>query len=740
MTTGSKPLTPPTGREGVPHIFAVPSRLQQRWAALLAWCADTIDFFGLTAWPVLDIAVRGWVANRLVSSGVMMAADWTKALALPESAYPAAWLGPQLAIIAGILIETACGLALVLGLGTRLAALGVLAVTALSHASGQANDQGLIVIALMAGYVLRGPGPIALDHILGPGVARSPLPFAATLAKVFDATRSVCSDGYLAGLRVWLMLTLLLANPAVPQSLLEHTTLLWAWMPVRSAAVLFGALGLALALMLGAGAATRMTALAVIAFLSLRDVMIGNLGAPLLWSALMAILLTNGPGAYSLDGWLLSYLKRRFPEMSGKPAFSLDGLPHVVIVGAGFGGIACAKGLRHAPVKLTLIDRHNYHLFQPLLYQVATAALSPGDIAVPVRSLLREQFNAQVLLATVTGIDTKAQRVIAGDRSMDYDYLVLATGSSHSYFGKDAWAEHAPGLKRIDDATAIRRRILEAFERAELAQTETERARLLNFVVVGGGPTGVELAGAIAELARYGMDKDFRNFDPANANVVLVQSGPRLLPSFPEALSQVARKGLEDIGVSVRLNSRAEQIDADGIVLGDGERIYSRSVLWAAGVSASPAAAWLGATADAAGRVVVGDDLSVPALPNVFVIGDTAASNAWGGKPVPGLAPAAKQSGTYVAKVIRARLFKRPSRPFAYHHLGSMATIGRKTAVADFGPLRLSGALAWWLWGAIHVFFLVGTRNRITVILNWVWSYITFRASTRLITGSPGGE
>ena len=413
-----------------------------------------------------------------------------------------------------------------------------------------------------------------------------------------------------------------------------------------------------------------------------------------------------------------------------------QGRPRIVIVGCGFGGLFAARALHRAPADVLVIDHNNYHLFQPLLYQVATAALSPADIAIPIRAIFRDQFNAKVMLATVTGLDTERREVLADGLKLPYDYLVIATGATHSYFGHEVWAPFAPGLKRVDDATLVRGRVLEAFERAEVAASEEERRRLLSFVIVGGGPTGVELAGAIAELARVGMAKDFRNFDPATAEIILVQAGPRLLPAFSESLSEVARRSLADIGVKVFLNSEVRLIDADGVLVND-ERIYARTVLWAAGVAASPAAKWLNTEADKAGRVKVQGDLSVLNLPDVYVIGDTALSHGWRGQPVPGLAQAAKQSGVFVAKVIRAKLRGEPvSLAFSYRHMGSLATIGRKSAIADFGVVRLHGAMAWWLWGIVHVSFLVGSRNRAAVVLNWIWSYVTYRASTRLITGS----
>ena len=409
--------------------------------------------------------------------------------------------------------------------------------------------------------------------------------------------------------------------------------------------------------------------------------------------------------------------------------------PRVVIVGGGFGGMACAAGLRHEQVDVTLIDRRNYHLFQPLLYQVATANLSPGDIATPIRAVFRDDPRITVLCGTVTGVDAADQAVLLGDRAIKYDYLVLATGASHGYFGHDEWAAHAPGLKFVDDAIAIRRRILGAFERAEVTDDPAERESLLTFLICGGGPTGVELAGAIAELARHGLENEFRNFDPSAARIILVQSGPRILPPFPEKLSRIAHISLERLGVQVMVGSRVEAIDAGGVVV-QGKRIAASTVLWAAGVVASPSAAWLGQVPDPAGRLKVTGDLSVPGMPNIFAIGDTALALAWQGTPVPGLAPAAKQGGAYVASVLRRRLEGRPPPPdFRYRHQGSLATIGRKSAVADFGRIRLWGSVAWWLWGAVHVLFLVGLRNRLSVTLGWMWSYFTYGVGVRLITG-----
>ncbi len=410
--------------------------------------------------------------------------------------------------------------------------------------------------------------------------------------------------------------------------------------------------------------------------------------------------------------------------------------PQVVIVGAGFGGLFAAQALADSPVDLTVIDRHNYHLFQPLLYQVATAGLSPADIAWPVRSILRRQKNATVLLGEVTGVDSQAREVLMGERRVRYDWLVLATGARHSYFGHDEWEPAAPGLKRIEDATEIRARMLLAFERAE-AETDPEKRRgLLSFVVVGGGPTGVELAGALAEVARRALARDFRRIDPRSARIVLLEAGPRILATFPETLSSIAQRSLEKLCVEVRTGKAVTGVTEIGVCVGDN-RIAARTVLWAAGVTASPAATWIGAEADRAGRIKVNPDLSVPWKQRIFAIGDTALVMQ-DGKPVPGLAPAAKQQGTYIAGVIDAAARGRPAPPpFRYRDYGNLATIGRKSAVIDFGWIRLSGFIAWVLWCVAHVYYLIGMRNRLIVSIHWLWAYFTFQRGARLITGTP---
>jgi len=418
------------------------------------------------------------------------------------------------------------------------------------------------------------------------------------------------------------------------------------------------------------------------------------------------------------------------------PGGGVDGRrPRVVIVGAGFAGLTVAQRLAKAPVDITLIDRENHHLFQPLLYQVATAGLSPADIAWPIRGLVRHQRNTSVLLGAVTGVDRVRKRVIMRDRNIAYDVLVLATAATHGYFGNDSWAAHAPGLKAIDDATEIRRRLLLAFERAEMESDARERERLLTIVIVGGGPTGVEMAGAVVELARKALAADFRAIDPQQTRVLLVEAGPRLLPSFPEPLSCHAEQALRRLGVEVRLKQEVTRCVATGVTLGD-ENVCAGTVIWAAGVAASPAADWLAVAGDRCGRVLVGPDLRPPGMDHVFVIGDTALAHDVAGKPLPAIAPVAKQQGAYVAAVIQARLTgKAEPAPFRYRDRGLLATVGRKTAVIAFGRLRMKGWLAWWIWGIAHIYFLISLRNRLIVMTQWLWSCVSFERGARLITG-----
>jgi NADH dehydrogenase/putative oxidoreductase len=701
-------------------------------------CADFfLWMLRRAAWPWFDLAIRLSLAGVFFSSGVVKLANWQAALYLSANEYPVSWLDSVTAARVGVSIELLGAVCLALGLLTRYAAISLLALSLVIQTSYLPLDRHLFWIALFGWYAIIGASSLSFDALLRRGLADSALPLVPSIVRSTEWLRSHVGPIYLSLLRIWLGASLLIAGAgfASTDDRLRH------WLPLGSVAWLSRSLSVATGTLLIAGLGVRQIAVLlwlVVSTVAMMDER--NLNASYLLSVLV-VLLIHGAGPVSFDGLLRRQALRLFPNLASPTGAALAGLPRIVILGAGFGGMACAVGLRSARAAVTLIDRANYHLFQPLLYQVATAALSPGDIAVPVRSLFRDASHVRVLLGTVSGIDRGRRAVLVGDIAVPFDYLVIATGAAHSYFGKDQWAAYAPGLKRIEDATEIRRRILLAFERAESAEDPLEREALLTFLVVGGGPTGVELAGAIAELARFGMDKDFRAFDPARARIILVQSGPRLLPTFPESLSVHARRSLQELGVEVLLSSRVEQIDATGVTVA-GRSIPSRTVLWAAGVIASPAAAWLGSDADGAGRIRVGPDLAVPGWSNVFAIGDTASSNAWRGQPVPGLAPAAKQAGAYVARMIRARIEGRANpEPFVYHHRGSLATIGRKAAVADFGFIRISGAAAWWLWGALHVGFLVGLRNRLATVVNWFWTYLTYGGGIRLITGTdvPAG-
>jgi NADH:ubiquinone reductase (H+-translocating) len=407
----------------------------------------------------------------------------------------------------------------------------------------------------------------------------------------------------------------------------------------------------------------------------------------------------------------------------------------VVIVGAGFAGLAAARKLASAPADIVVIDRHNYNLFQPLLYQVATAGLSPADIAVPIRSLL-STANTSVLLDEVVGIDPVARQVrMRSGREQRYDVLILATGSEYNYFGHDEWRELAPGLKSLDDATNIRRNVLLAFERAEMECDSSARARLLTFVLVGAGPSGVELAGALVELSRTTLSRDFRTIDPGQTRVVLIEAGPRVLAGFPRHLSDFASRSLHQMGVEILLNSPVERIDSSGVST-EAQTIDAATVIWCAGVKARPVAVWLGAPAAHGGRIEVTADLSVPGRPEIFVVGDAALCHGPDRRPLPGLAAVAKQQGEYVGDVVRRRLCDQPAiGPFSYRDRGTLATIGRNSAVADLPWVGLTGTIAWLLWGAVHIFFLIGFRNRIAVFLNWVWAWLTYGRGARLITG-----
>lgn len=411
--------------------------------------------------------------------------------------------------------------------------------------------------------------------------------------------------------------------------------------------------------------------------------------------------------------------------------------PHVVIIGGGFGGLSAARALRTANVDVTVIDRTNHHLFQPLLYQVATAALSAGDVTAPIRHILRKQANTRVLLAEVLDINPAARTVTIDypEREIAYDYLIVAPGSRHAYYGHDEWEPFAPGLKAIEDAAEIRRRFLLAFERAEKSTDPAEQEALMTFVIVGGGPTGVELSGAFPTIARKALYPDFRNIDTRKSRVILLEGGPRVLPSFPERLSEIAQRSLEEIDVEVRTNSIVTHVDANGVHAGE-ERIPARTVFWAAGNAASPLGAKLGVPLDRVGRVMVNPDLSIPGHPDVFVIGDLALVLREDGRPVPGVSPAAMQEGRTAARNIRRLIGGRPTAPFRYRNKGDLAVIGRSRAIADFGKVQFSGRIAWLLWLFVHIMYLVGFRNRISVFVQWAYSYLTYQRGVRLITST----
>ncbi|MDC9823876.1 NAD(P)/FAD-dependent oxidoreductase [Devosia sp. ZB163] len=412
----------------------------------------------------------------------------------------------------------------------------------------------------------------------------------------------------------------------------------------------------------------------------------------------------------------------------------------VVIIGGGFGGLAAVEKLKGADFDITIIDRRNHHLFQPLLYQVATTSLSPSEIAWPIRLLLKNRPEVTTLLANVTGIDTE-DRVVEledGDR-VPYDSLIIATGARHAYFGHDAWEPFAPGLKTLEDATAMRRRLLLAFEEAERETDPERRKALLTFAIIGAGPTGVELAGAVIELARITLKDEFRTIRPEEARVVLIEAGPRVLANFRPDLSDYAKSALEKLGVEVLLNHPVTDVTRDTVRF-DGHTLRAETIIWAAGVLASPAAKWLGVEADRAGRIKVEPDLTVPGHPEIFAVGDTVTVAAPDGKPVPGVGDAAKQGGKHAAGVIRARLKGETTEPFRYRHAGDIATIGRSAAVIDFGWLQLTGWVGWWAWGLAHIYFLIGLKNRISVAMSWLWIYLTGHRSARLITWGEAGS
>jgi NADH dehydrogenase FAD-containing subunit/uncharacterized membrane protein YphA (DoxX/SURF4 family) len=725
----SRPANLQARRSGTAHLAG----------EIVRWAGDVTRIAETTMGPLLDLFVRLWLAGIFWASGMVKLHSWTIALYLSAHEYPVSWLDPVTAAWLGEAIEIICPPLLMLGLATRFAALPMLILSLVIQFSYQALDQHLFWTTLFGWLAVKGAGPISLDALIGRGIAATALPLAETITRFFQALSRWGDPAIKLLIRCWIAAlffrsgVMKISNFDMTQMLFQAQSAQWLLPPELAARLtILIELGCLIFVVLGAG--TRITAIILMGLSALVDPTYQQSIDLAYYLMVLGLIALHGPGAWSIDSVLVRALERPFPSLKGMLMASYEDMPRVVIVGGGFGGIAAARALRHTNCRVTLIDRRNYFLFQPLLYQVATAGLSPADIAGPIRALFRDQPNVRVLLGEVTDVNTANGEVILRNDRVGYDYLIIATGARHSYFGHDEWAPFAPGLKQIDDATGIRSRLLFAFEQAENAASLGVQPERLTFVIVGGGPTGVELAGAIAELARHGLSREFRAIDPSMARVVLMQSGPRILPSFPESLSREAA-ALSDLGVEVLTGSAVQQIDDGGVIV-SGRRVPAGNVFWAAGVMASPAAQWLKAASDHVGRVKVAQDLSVPGLPEIFAIGDTALSNGWNGNPVPGLAPAAKQQGRYVTSVIKARIEGHPPpAPFRYRHAGSLATIGRKAAVAEFGRLRLSGALAWWVWGVVHVLFLSGMRNRVVVALEWFWAYLTYHPSTRLITG-----
>jgi NADH dehydrogenase FAD-containing subunit len=652
------------------------------------------------------LVVRIWLSQAILSHGLMAMMQ-----AEGFSRQPSGW---------SMLAQGMLPLLLTVGLLTRPVALLLLLASQLGLNHALSVPQSLLLVWLLA----QGAGWISLDHMVGRGLARVPVWSFRAAGWLYRVLHRISADLLPFGTRGYLATAIAAGSGSAfwPQLISSDPLTAPWWVILLGWGLIVGLLTRPICLLL-----------CLVAPLS----MLSAAGRDMTGVVLLLLLLaSSGAGKLSLD-WL--FAKAAIDADKRPPEIGAD-LPRVVVVGGGFGGMATVRALRSTACHVTLIDRRNHFLFQPLLYQVATAALSPADIALPIRSVLRGQRNIGVRLGEVTGVDLDKRHVLLHDDTVPFDYLVVATGARHGYFGRDEWASVAPGLKSVEDATKMRGRLLRAFEEAE-SETDIESQRAwLTFVIVGGGPTGVELAGALAELARTGMEQEYHRIDPTTARVILVQSGPRLLPTFSPKSSRRAEDSLRTLGVEVLTGAKVTGIDTEGVAI-DGMRIPARTSFWAAGVAASPAAQWLAQEGDRSGRVVVTESLSVPGCPHIFAVGDTAASNGWRGNNVPGLAPAARQQGKYAARVIKAAISNHSAPPpFQYRHFGNLATIGRLSAVAELPGIRLWGAPAWWAWGLAHVLFLAGGRNRMAVMLNWLWAYITYRRGTRLITASMEAE
>ncbi len=695
------------------------------------WYLDGTEAF----WPVTDFVTRFFIGLWFLRSGLVKAADWDTALYLATNEYPVSWMDPVTAATTGLAIEIIGPILLILGFFTRPAAFAMAALTIVAQAVYVPTTTNLIVIAMLVWYVFHGPAGLSIDRVLSEGVKASAIPLSGPVIRMWEWLREHIAPLVMALIRIWMGVTLLVYAGWIEPSVAVQT-----WLPVTifSGFPEWAAIISAAFFFTGFGAVVVSYGL----FFLIAAFMISGAHPNVTFFPFLflAVYEARGAGVFSMDRAILAWMEKNIlydREYSEIP----DRWPHVVVVGAGFGGLAAVAKLKRLPVRITLIDKRNYHLFQPLLYQIATATLNPSDIAAPIRSLFRADGNVRVLKGEVHGIDADTKTVTYGDgATLNFDKLVIATGATHSYFGHDEWGPYAPGLKTVEDGVAVRGSILNAFEQAEASDDPERINRLLTFVIVGAGPTGVELAGAIAELACVSVEREFRTIDPASARVILVQSGSRILPAFPEELSVKAMESLEALGVEIRTGGRVTEIAETHVRIGDDTIVETETVLWAAGVAASPAAKWLGAATDRSGRVQVNGKMRVlgadgEPIPSIFAIGDTAGSKGWDGELVPGLAPAAKQAGAYVSTVVEAELLKKECPDdFVYKHQGSLATIGRKSAVADFGSFKLSGTLAWWLWGVVHVGFLTGARNRVTVVINWTWNFFAQHAGVRLIT------
>ena len=699
-------------------------------APLAERIADFNHFASQNLAPFLDLILRVWLALSFFRNGVTKLMDLEPTVWLFSFVYPVEFISPESAAETLMWIELIAPLFLIAGLLSRPVAAILFSSAALYFLAYPAVIDPLIEMALLGFVFTRGAGPFSLDKKLSPALASSAFPFTHIARAAHVALTKFARPVYELGIR--LVLSILFSASITGLMVIKQNS---PFNTVDPNLITLLVLSVATSL-LALGLFTRAMALgfACAAFIVSQSALGGaGVTTPILL-LLLLVIVCNGPGVLSLDHCLFQITARLIPSLRPSAAW-LEGAPHIVIVGGGFAGISTALGLRRARANVTLIDRRNYHLFQPLLYQVATASLSPADIATPIRTLARAAKNCQVVMGRVTDVDTASQQIALEGRRVSYDYLVLATGAKHSYFGKDEWEPFAPGLKKIDDATNIRRDILTAFEKAETTDSAIERKRLMTFVIVGGGPTGVELAGAIAELARQGMTGEFNRIDPSEARIILVQSAERVLPTMPEQLSTMARRALESLNVEVKTGNRVQQIDAQGVTIGN-DRIEASTVVWAAGVAASAAGRWIAADRDRAGRIHVNPDLSVDGHTNIFAIGDTASCAIGDNAPLPGLAAVAKQQGQYVASNLRATIEGRSAPgPFHYKDYGSMATIGREKAVANLCGIQFSGIAAWWLWCAVHVAFMADARNRASVILDWVWSYLTYSRRIRLITG-----